>query len=48
MNSMSYEGVCAEHRWEVPAQYNIVADACDKHARDKPAMIWESFDGSTR
>jgi acetyl-CoA synthetase len=21
---------------------------CDKHPRDKPAMIWESFDGSTR
>ena len=45
---MSYDGVCAKHRWEVPAQYNIAADVCDKHARDKPAMIWESFDGSTR
>ncbi len=30
------------------ARYNIAADVCDKHARDKPAMIWESFDGSTR
>ena len=48
MNSMSYDGACAEHRWEVPAQYNIAADVCDKHARDKPAMIWESFDGLTR
>src|SRR5204863_100471 len=24
------------------------ADACDKHPRDKPAMVWESFDGSYR
>ena len=23
-------------------------DVCDKHPRDKPAMVWESFDGSTR
>ena len=45
---MSYDEVCADHRWEVPAQYNIAADVCDKHPRDKPAMIWESFDGSTR
>src|SRR5438067_8696438 len=35
-------------RWNVPAQYNIAADVCDKHPRDKPAMIWESFDGSVR
>ena len=40
--------ICAGHRWEVPARYNIAADVCDKHARNKPAMIWESFDGSTR
>ena len=48
MSPMSYDEVCADHRWEVPARYNIAADVCDKHARDKPAMIWESFDGSTR
>jgi len=48
MSSTSYEEICARHRWEVPARYNIAADVCDKHARDKPAMIWESFDGSTR
>ena len=48
MSPVSYDEVCAEHRWEVPARYNIAADVCDKHARDKPAMIWESFDGSTR
>jgi acetyl-CoA synthetase len=32
----------------VPPQYNIAADVCDKHPRDKPAMVWESFDGSHR
>src|SRR5438045_7016281 len=44
----TYEAVCAAHRWNVPAQYNIAADVCDKHSRDKPAMIWESYDGSVR
>ena len=44
----SYEEVCASHRWDVPPRYNIAADVCDKHPRDKPAMIWESFDGTTR
>ena len=32
----------------MPERYNIAADVCDKHPRDKPAMVWESFDGSTR
>jgi acetyl-CoA synthetase len=48
MSWASYEEMCASHRWDVPARYNIAADVCDKHPRDKPAMIWESFDGSTR
>src|SRR5947209_17952272 len=48
MRSTSYEQVRAAHRWEVPAQYNIATDACDKHPRDKLAMVWESFDGSYR
>ena len=40
---------CARgHRWDVPERYNIAADVCDKHPRDKPAMVWESFDGSLR
>src|SRR5439155_14906053 len=39
---------CASPRWEVPDHYNIVADVCDKHPRDKAAMVWESFDGSDR
>src|SRR6478672_12605700 len=48
MSSTSYDEVCANHRWEVPARYNIAADVCDKHPREKPAMVWESFDGSSR
>jgi acetyl-CoA synthetase len=48
MRSTSYEQACAEHRWDVPARYNIASDVCDKHTRDKLAMVWESFDGSYR
>src|SRR6266487_3403476 len=48
MSSTSYDEICANHRWEVPSRYNIAADVCDKHAPDKPAMVWESFDGSVR
>jgi acetyl-CoA synthetase len=46
--SSTYEQLCAEHRWDVPARYNIASDVCDKHPRDKLAMVWESFDGSYR
>jgi len=48
MSSTSYEQVCAAHRWDVPARYNIAEDVCDKHPRDKLAMVWESFDGAYR
>ena len=44
----SYEEACASHTWDVPERYNIAADVCDKHPRDKLAMVWESFDGSYR
>ena len=43
-----YEELFASHRWEVPDRYNIAADVCDKHDCDKPAMVWESYDGSSR
>ena len=43
-----YEELCAEHEWQVPERYNIAADVCDKHPRDKPAMIWERYDGARR
>ena len=43
-----YERQCRQHSWQVPARYNIAADVCDRHPREKPAMVWESFDGSRR
>jgi len=43
-----YEEICAAHVWRVPGRYNIAADCCDKHPRDKPAMIHERFDGERR
>src|SRR5690348_4410080 len=46
--TLTYEDLCAAHRWDVPPRYNIAADVCDKHPRGKAAMIWESFDGTTR
>jgi acetyl-CoA synthetase len=44
----SYEDAVREHRWEVPEQYNIAADVCDRHPRDKLAMVHEHFDGTVR
>src|SRR3954447_17012970 len=43
-----YEQECARHVWNVPERYNIAADVCDKHPREKPAMVWERFDGARR
>ncbi len=43
-----YDRLCAEHEWNVPERYNIAQDVCDKHPRDKPAMIWERYDGERR
>ena len=48
MSSTRYDELRAAHRWSVPERYNIAADVCDKHPRDKLAMLWESYDGSTR
>jgi acetyl-CoA synthetase len=44
----SYAQACAEHRWKVPARYNIAADVCDRHPREKLAMIHERFNGTVR
>jgi acetyl-CoA synthetase len=43
-----YEDICAAHTWRVPERYNIAADCCDKHPRDKLAMLHEHFDGTQR
>src|ERR671923_807104 len=45
---MTYEEACAQHSWNVPERYNIAADVCDKHPREKVAMVWERFDGARR
>jgi acetyl-CoA synthetase len=44
----SYDRACAEHRWEVPERYNIATDVCDKHPREKLAMIHEDSAGTVR
>ena len=44
----SYEEMRAAHRWEVPEHYNIASDVCDKHPRDKLAMVWEDWRGAER
>jgi acetyl-CoA synthetase len=44
----SYDDARARHRWQVPERYNIAADVCDRHPRDKLAMIHEDFSGNVR
>jgi len=44
----SYEEMCAAHSWEVPERYNIAADVCDRHERDRLAMVWEDWRGNER
>jgi acetyl-CoA synthetase len=44
----TYDELRAEHRWNVPARYNIATDVCDKHSRDKLAMVWEDWRGNQR
>src|SRR3954452_18143279 len=43
-----YEELREQHAWNVPERYNIAQDVCDKHPRDKLAMVWERFDGERR
>src|SRR5919108_4852980 len=43
-----YDEMCARHRWEVPERYNIARDVCDKHGRDRLAMVWEDWRGDQR
>src|SRR4051794_15061216 len=44
----SYEEMRAQHSWNVPERYNIARDVCDKHERDRLAMIWEDWRGTER
>ncbi len=43
-----YREVCAQHRWNVPADFNIAAAVCRRHATDptRIAIYWEDEDGS--
>ena len=43
-----YDEMVAQHRWEVPRRYNIAHDVCDKHERDRLAMVWEDWRGDER
>ncbi len=43
-----YEQMRGAHSWEVPERYNIAVDVCDKHPRDKLAMVWEDYTGAER
>src|SRR5579864_2648891 len=37
----------ARHRWNIPADYNVVVDCIDRHTelRDKPALFYEDDEG---
>jgi hypothetical protein len=43
-----YDEICEAHEWRVPERYNIAEDCCDKHPRDKLALIHERYDGVQR
>jgi acetyl-CoA synthetase len=47
-STASYEDARKNHRWNVPARYNIAADVCDRHPRGKLAMVHEHFNGRVR
>src|SRR4051794_2603933 len=44
----TYDEMRGQHQWHVPARYNIATDVCDKHERDRLAMIWEDWRGNER
>src|SRR3982751_5752 len=44
----SYEEMGAQPSWHVPERYNIARDVCNKHERDRLAMIWEDWRGTER
>src|SRR5437764_6409456 len=44
----SSEQAREQHGWNVPERYNIAVDVCDRHPREKLAMIHEDFRGRTR
>ncbi len=47
-SSTSYEQAVNNHSWDVPERFNIAQDVCDKHPREKLAMVHERHDGERR
>jgi acetyl-CoA synthetase len=43
-----YREICAQHRWNVPADFNIAAAVCRRHVEDcsRVAIYWEDEDGA--
>ncbi len=43
-----YREICAQHRWNVPANFNIAAAVCRRHIEDRSrvAIHWEDEDGA--
>jgi acetyl-CoA synthetase len=43
-----YREACAQHRWNIPADFNIAAAVCRRHANDssRVAIHWEDEDGA--
>ena len=48
LNGRTYDEVCRNFKWEIPAYYNIGTDVCDKWAVDKSrgALIYIDPDGN--
>ncbi|NKQ57709.1 acyl-CoA synthetase [Amycolatopsis sp. K13G38] len=42
----TYRELCAAHRWEIPAEYNMAVDVADHHDRDALALIYEDYTGA--
>jgi acetyl-CoA synthetase len=44
-----YREVCAQHRWNVPAEFNIAAAVCRRHSGDRSrvALHWEDESGAS-
>ena len=42
----NYEEIRQAFRWEVPEQYNLGIDVCDKHPANKRALIYEDEAGN--
>src|SRR5919198_1775348 len=46
--SASYEALCRNFRWRVPARYNIGVDICARQDEGALALIYVAHDGAVR